>query len=315
MSFSSEIQWLRLSAMGSPCAVGYVDTVGIDREGFEADILGLVTGFERRYSRYRPESVISRINDQAAGEWVAIDPETEGIFALIDEAFRVTCGVFDPTALPLLRLWDHQKRHRRLPDATEIERARRLVGWDRIERRRGEIRLPQRGMGIDIGGIGKEYAVDRVVELSLTRGIDAVIVDFGQDVRVHGAPPEKGSWRIGLENPFKPGVCWAGLAMREGAVASSGSYYRNFVLDGRLFGHIIDPRTGYPVENDCRAVTVIAPTCSLAGVLSTTAFILGPEEGLRFLEKSDRAQGCLITGSGCLSTRKFEGYLIEPPVP
>src|SRR5205814_5918648 len=124
----------------------------------------------------------------------------------------------------------------------EIKAARELVGWRKLQRRKGGIFLPQEGMCLDLGGIGKEYAVDRVLTLALERGMENVLVDFGQDVRVHGQPPEKGAWHIGLEDPKSLGNCWTGVAVNNHAVDTSGDYVRKFVHVGRRNGHILDAR-------------------------------------------------------------------------
>ena len=307
-----DIQWLRFNAMGSPCEIGYVAPSDEQRRDFEADAVRWVRRFEARYSRYSPASLISRINDHAGGDWVDIDPETEAIFALVDEAHRITEGIFDPSSLPLLRIWDYKKVHDAIPDSDDINHARELMGWSRLERRSGSVRLPAKGMGIDVGGICKEYAVDQIVELALQRGIDRIIVNFGQDIRVQGDAPGTGGWRIGLENPFHPGTCWTALSLAGGAVASSGAYYRNVTLGGKEFGHMVDIRTGYPAKSCC-SVTTVASSCWFAGVLSTAAYILGPEEGLRLIERNPPVEACILTGSDCFSTGKFALQLVEQP--
>ena len=306
-----DIEWITFSAMGSPCAVGYVPVPDNERTGFESEIVKWVEDFETRYSRFSPTSLISRINAQAGRDWVEVDTETAQIFALVDQAYHMTDGVFDPSALPIIRIWDYKKKHNSIPDKHDVDRAQRLVGWNRLERRSESVRLPEKGMGIDVGGICKEYAVDKIVEMAALRGIDQIIVDFGQDVRVHGGAPQTGTWRIGLDNPFQTGSCWTGLSISDGAVASSGSYHRNFIHEGKTFGHILDPRTGYPVENSCRSVTVIASTCWFAGILSTAAFVLGPDEGIRLIENNGPVEGCIITDTDCFSTKGFETYLID----
>ena len=306
-----DIEWINFSAMGSPCAIGYVGSSDGDPQGFESEIVQWISNFEARYSRYCSISLISRINAQAGGAWVDVDQEAEAVFALVDRAYQITDGIFDPSALPLIQIWDYNKNRDEVPDDVEVARARHLVGWNRFERRSGSVRLPEKGMGIDVGGICKEYAVDRSVEMAAQRGFGQIIVDFGQDIRVAGEAPETGSWRIGLENPFQPGSCWTTLAIKDGAVASSGSYHRNFIHGGKTFGHILDPRTGYPVVNSCRSVTVTASACWFAGVLSTAAFILGPDEGIRLIENNGPVEGCILTDSECFSTKGFEAYLID----
>jgi thiamine biosynthesis lipoprotein len=228
---------------------------------------------------------------------------------MCQELYFFTRGAFDPTALPLIQLWNWKADPPVIPDAATISASRELVGWRKVQRRKGAIHLPQEGMCIDLGGIGKEYAVDRVVQLAQENGIPNVLVDFGQDVRVSGRPPGRPAWHIGLEDPQNPGNCWTGVAAQDTAVATSGDYLRRFEVNGRRYGHILDPRTGYPVNNGCRAVTVIAPTCTFAGALSTTAFVLGEQEGLKMIESYFGAEGCILTETTRHQTRRFNEYL------
>jgi len=220
----------------------------------------------------------------------------------------LTRGVFDPTATPLLRLWNWKAQPPIVPDGEAVRAALELVGWRKVERRPGGVFLPRKGMSIDLGGIGKEYAVDRVLGMALERGFVNVLVDFGQDVRVHGEPPERGAWHIGLDDPTRPGSCWTGVAVNNHAVATSGDYLRSFTADGRRYGHIIDPRDGYPVNNGCLAVSVIAPYCTLAGILSTSAFVLGPRDGLDVLRAAPGVEAAITTASGRVQTPRFYAY-------
>ncbi len=295
-------------ALGSQCRFLY-KTVSINSaEEFLRDVICWVNNFEARYSRYSPDSLISEINRNAGRKWTEIDAETDKIFALCDRAVSISNGCFDPSALPLIQLWDYKASRTTIPAPEAIDETLSLVGWVVIERRKGEICLPHKGMGIDIGGIGKEYMVDSVLTLALERGIDNILVDLGQDLRVHGEPPDGGPWRIGLEDPAEPDQCRSGVAVKDCAVATSGDYRRNFSLDGCRFGHIIDPRNGYPVSNNCLAVSVIAPLCTDAGILSTAAFILGPDMGLELIESQNNAEGCIVTAAGRLESSNFDRH-------
>jgi thiamine biosynthesis lipoprotein len=295
--------------MGTRCSVGFVAEDVCVASEFESSVLRWVKEFERRYSRFNPASLVSRINNSAGESWIEIDEEADEIFRLADQAYRLTDGVFDPSALPLVQVWDYTKKHAVLPDSAEIERARNFVGWNRIDRRPGHVRLAEKGMGIDLGGLCKEFAVDRISEMAGSFGINRIMVDLGQDIRVRGTAPEAGKWLVGLENPFRPGACWITAAINDCAVASSGAYFRSFTLAGKTFGHIIDPRTGYPADNECRSTTVIAPTCWFSGVLSTASFILGPALGIGLIQNSS-AEGCIITEDQCFSTINFGLYLV-----
>lgn len=276
---------------------------------FQREVVTWVANFEARYSRFIPDSLIGRINAAAGESWVETDSETDRLFALCEELFFFTRGSFDPTALPLMRLWNWKQQPPVLPAEEAIQSARSLVGWNKVQRRSGAIFLPQKGMALDLGGIGKEYAVDCVMNLALQRGIANVLVDFGQDVRVHGHALDKLHWLIGLDDALQPGRCWAGVAVNDHGVATSGDYLRHFQLNGRRYGHIIDPRTGYPTLNDCRAVSVVAPSCTIAGLLSTSVCLLGAKEGLRLIELHPGAAGAVTTDTTKLYTRNFHEYI------
>jgi thiamine biosynthesis lipoprotein len=299
---------LVFQAMNTVCRVTfYATNPGLARD-LQSEVLRWIAWFEARYSRFIPDSLISRINAAAGLHWVEVDEETDALFNLCQEMIFFTRGVFDPTALPLIRLWNWKVNPPAVPDAAAIKEAQALVGWRTVQRRKGAIFLPREGMCLDLGGIGKEYAVDRVIVLALQRGIDDVLVDFGQDVRVHGQPPEKGAWHIGLEDPKNPGHCWTGVAVTNHAVATSGDYLRHFMHGGRRYGHIIDPRNGYPVDNGTRSVSIIAPHCTFAGILSTSAFVLGPKEGMDLITLCPGAEGCIITENTRCPTKGFYAY-------
>ena len=297
-------------AMGTACQLQYSAPSAARGRQFRDQALRWLADFEARYSRYRPDSLIAQINAAAGGDWVPVDRETEGIFQLCDWYHWVTRGLFDPTALPLLQLWDYKRVPFAPPAPEAVAEARALLGWQRVERQPGAVRLPSAGMALDLGGIGKEYAVDRVCELARAAGLTHVLVDFGHDLRVFGAPPENGPWRIGLEDPNQPGQCWTGVAVTQHAVCSSGGYLRRATHEGRSFSHIVDPRTGAPVDNECRAVSVIAPTCTEAGILATAAFILGPTEGLALIDAHHHAEGCLVTERTRYLSRRFHEYML-----
>ena len=303
-----ELHKLTFRAMSTECRVHFHDVSAAAAQEFAREVVVWVAGFEARYSRFIPDSLIGRINAAAGNQWVEVDTEAERLLSFCNELVFLTRGAFDPTALPLLKLWNWKTRPPVVPDDETIRAARELVGWRKVQRRPGGIFLPVPGMCLDLGGIGKEYAVDCVVNLALKFSIRNLLVDFGQDVRVTGAAPGKTHWRIGLEDAHHPGQCWASVAVTDHAVASSGDYLRCYEINGRRYGHIVDPRTGYPVDNSCRAVSVIAPSCTIAGVLATTAFVLGPQEGLRLIETHQGAEGSITTDTTRFHTRRFHEY-------
>jgi thiamine biosynthesis lipoprotein len=302
---------LTFHAMGTRCRVSLVEPSRAASNAFLDQLLNWVAGFEAKYSRFIDSSLIGRINAAAGQHWVEIDADTERLFAMCSELHFFTRGAFDPTALPLIRLWNWKANPLVVPSAETIRITSELVGWNKVQRRAGAIFLPRAGMCLDLGGIGKEYAVDMAMTLAEQHGVANLLVDFGQDIRVRGNPPGRPAWHIGLEDPKSPGNCWGSVALQDQAVASSGDYLRHFMHEGRRYGHIIDPRDGYPVNNGCLSVSVVAPTCTIAGVLSTTAFILGPKEGFQLIQSYHGAAGAVITEQGSHITPRLYEYLLQ----
>ena len=300
---------LDFRAMSTQCQIKLHGVSAAVARDFQRDAVTWVAQFEARYSRFIADSLIGRINAAAGEQWVETDPETDRLFNLCQELFFFTRGSFDPTALPLIKLWNWKANPPVIPDDADIQSARELVGWNKIQRRAGGIFLPQTGMALDLGGIGKEYAVDCVINMAIQRGIPDVLVDFGQDVRARGHAPDKKFWWIGLDDAAAPGKCWGGVAITDHAVATSGDYLRNFKFNGRRYGHILDPRTGYPALNDCRAASIIAPSCTIAGLLSTSVCILGAKDGLQLVELHPGAAGAVTTETIKLYSRKFHEYI------
>ncbi|HZZ56582.1 MAG TPA: FAD:protein FMN transferase [Opitutaceae bacterium] len=303
---------LSFPALGTQCEVQYfAPEGGAQAAAFEQRVVAWVQAFERKYSRFRDDSLISRINAAAGAEWVAVDAEAEQLFLLCDTVYRMTQGAMDPTALPLLRLWNYKVQPATLPAPEAIAAARAKVGWPRVRREPGRVFLPEPGMALDLGGFGKEFAVDQVAMLAPACRIPAALVDFGHDLRAVGVPPGRPAWHVGLEDPHQPGKSSGSIALFGGrGVASSGDYIRHFFHGGRRYGHIVDPRSGYPVANGCDQATVIAGTCLQAGVLSTTAFILGIPAGADYIQGFPGAEGLLVGTQGRAQTRGFFNYVV-----
>lgn len=307
---SGDFHRLGFRAMGTECRIDFAAASVAVAHEFRKFILDWLAGYESRFSRFVPDSLISRINQSAGRHAVEIDAEAESLFKLCDWYHWLTKGVFDPSTLPTQLLWDYHRPRAELPSDNDVKTAKALTNWRAIERKPGSVYIPIEGMAIDLGGIGKEYAVDRTVEMARERGIANILVDFGHDLRVSGSPPEGGPWRIGLEDPRDTGKCWGGVALSDRAVCSSGNYLRFVEIDGRRYGHIVDPRIGLPVANSTLSATAIAATCTEAGILSTVAFILGGNDGVEFIRMSPQAEGCVWMEQGCIATGGFQSYVI-----
>lgn len=287
-------------AMGSPCRIH------AERRARETDhaidaAIEEVRRIERKYSRYRPDSVVTRINELAgSGRMLELDTETCDLIDFAAAAHDAGGGGFDLTTGVLRRAWDF--RSGELPDPMAVSALMPLVGWHQVMWKRPGIRLPRAGMEIDLGGIGKEYAVDRAATLLAEAGIGAALVNLGGDLRAVGRRDDGRPWRLGIAHPRAEGESIAGVSLSEGALATSGDYERFIELDGRRYCHILDPRTGWPVEG-WQSISVVAPACLAAGTLTTIAMTMGGQapaflrsQGLAFLAID--ASGQRFTGAG-----------------
>jgi len=300
---------IRCRAMSTPVNLAFVTPAASVAEEFQRSAIDWIARFESRYSRFLPESIVGQINAGGGGDWLELDEDADRLLSICGEMHRLTRGVFDAAALPLLRIWDWKTDPPRIPSESAILAALEISGWHKVQRRPRGIRLPIAGMGIDLGGIGKEFAVDQLVSMARERGISDLMIDIGQDIRVVGHPPGKDAWYIGLEEPDHPGNCWTALRLTDQAVATSGDYFRSFKIGEKRYGHILDPRTGLPVSNSCQSVSVIAPNCVLAGILSTAGFILGAGQGLELIREQRGVEACITTENARHQTRRFSSYV------
>jgi FAD:protein FMN transferase len=239
-----------------------------------------VRRIEQKYSRYRADSIVSRINAAAgADEAVPVDAETASLLDFAAELHRWSDGLFDITSGVLRRAWDF--RAGRVPEPAQLQPLLPLIGWSQVEWAAGRIRLPRAGMELDFGGFGKEYAADRAAAVLAAAGQRHGFVNLGGDIRVLGPRADGQAWRFGIQHPRQAEGTIASVEMHDGALASSGDYERFFERDGRRYCHILDPRTGWPVST-WASVSVVAPACVAAGALSTIAMLKG-EQALAFL--------------------------------
>lgn len=239
---------------------------------------------EQRYSRYRSDSIVARINAAAGQEPVACDAETLSLLQFADQMYRQSDGLFDITSGVLRRAWNFKQA--RLPDAAEIDVLLPLIGWSRVEREGERVRLPEPGMELDFGGFGKEYAADRAAALLQQRGVAHGYVNLGGDIRAMGPRPDGSAWQIGIQHPRQRGQLLATQQLATGGLATSGDYERYIDIGGQRYCHVLHPRTGWPVQH-WQTVSVTAPLAVLAGCICTIA-MLKQAQGLAFLQ----ASGC-----------------------
>ena len=242
------------------------------RRGADAAIAD-VQRIEAKYSRYRNDSVVARINREAGRAEIPIDPETAALLRYADQCYRLSGTLFDITSGALRRAWDFRRTPPRLPTGSELEAAVSAIGWCNVEWSEHAIRLPRPGMEIDFGGICKEYAADRMATVCLEHGLDHVLVNLGGDVRAAGPQQDGAPWRIGIRHPRQAGEVIATVELVAGALATSGDYERFFEIDGCRYCHLLNARTGWPVRY-WQSISVVAPLCVVAGSCSTIAMLL-----------------------------------------
>ncbi len=287
MALATDPRRCLFQAMASPCEIrldqpqarAQVDT---SREQAFAQAVAEVRRIEARYSRYREDSVISRINACAGtGEAIEVDDETAGLLNFAAALHEDSEGRFDVTSGVLRRAWDFSAGTPPQPD--HLASLMTLVGWRHVQWDGRHIGLSQAGMQLDFGGIGKEYAADRAASLLQGLGFGQGFVNLGGDIRVVGPRPDGQPWRFGIQHPRQPQSLIAHIEVGQGALTTSGDYERFLVHDGRRYGHILDARTGWPVQH-WQSVSVVAPACVAAGALSTVA-MLHEADGLDFLRE------------------------------
>ncbi|MGO9487012.1 MAG: FAD:protein FMN transferase [Rhodomicrobium sp.] len=264
--------------------------------------IGEVERIERTYSRYRQDGIVHAINEAAeAGGTIGVDGETADLIDTAFEAYRLSDGLFDITSGVLRELWNN--RTEALPGAAGIEGVLSRIGLHKVFWRRPELTFTLPRMQIDLGGIGKEYAADRAAEICRSLGVQHGMVNLGGDIAIIGPHPGGEPWRIGVRDPKALETAIATLFVSSGGVATSGDYERYWVIEGRRFGHILNPLTGWPASG-LSSVTVGAQTCLAAGLYSTIAMLKGVS-GPRWL----REQGIVhvfVDASGRLDLSGIE---------
>jgi thiamine biosynthesis lipoprotein len=263
----------RFVAMASPCEV-LIEEAPADLARQLLDVVASEAWrIERKFSRYRSDSAVQRINERAGSETV-VDEESANLLDFAATLTRLSEGAFDITSGVLRKAWTFDGGDS-VPSQVQIDALLERVGWSRVEWRRPMLKLAA-GMQIDLGGIGKEYAVDSAADRveKIAPGLSCLI-NFGGDVAVRHARRDGKAWRVGIESCARAGTAQRVVQLSRGALATSGDSRRFVFRDGHRYSHILDARTGWPVRNAPRSITVAADTCTQAGTLTTLAMLQG----------------------------------------
>jgi len=271
---------IQFNAMASPCEV----IVQTKDKALALKIGNVVTKevwrIEDKFNRYDKDSLCSLINTNA-GKAVGIDEETFQLLTFADQCYQLSDGLFDISSGVLRKVWRFQSRnnhHIKFPSQTLINTVFPYVGWHKIHFDRQKITLAK-GMEIDFGGIGKEYAVDRSIILVKQLTHQPILVNLGGDLAVTGPRDNNQTWQVAIENPDIDSHLNNNadmiVALQSGALATSGNAKRYLIENGIRYGHILNAKTGWPITKAPRSITVVAPQCIQAGILATLALLQG----------------------------------------
>lgn len=290
----------------------------VDRVILEKDIAAILETVNAQMSTYRPDSELSRFNNGAAISRAEVSPDT---LAVVDEALRVSRlsgGAFDPTIGPLVELWGFGPggRPQAVPSRPRIEATLPATGYHHVRtaasppalgKNRGDVR-------VDLSGIAKGFGVDKIAEHLERIGVDYYLVDIGGELRGRGYNARGSVWRVGIEKPAIMGTPQRVVRIGGQGLATSGDYRIFFERHGQRYSHILDARSGRPVDHGLASVTVVAPTAMEADALSTALMVLGPEAGLELARREGISAFFIARkGDGFVETAspEFAKYLVS----
>lgn len=262
-------------AMASPCSLLAEVESAEEARRLLAIARAEALRIEAKFSRYRTDNILHRIHT-SAGQPLEVDDETAQLLDYAAHCHTLSEGRFDVTSGVLRQVWRFDGSDR-LPSAEAVIALLPRIGWAKISWQRPRLVVPP-GMEIDLGGIGKEYVVDRSALLLAAETDASLLINYGGDLFATGPRADGRSWRVGLDDPTATGKRSRGeLEIHRGAIATSGDARRYLLKGGIRYSHILDPRTGWPVPDAPRSVTVVADTCLEAGMLATFAVLMGSE--------------------------------------
>lgn len=261
------------------------------------DVFVLLKEIENDMSINIEDSEVIRINKSAGKSYVKVSPETYYVIERGKYYSELSEGRFDISIGPLVKLWGIGTNAPKVPTQVEIEKELSKVDYTNILLNESDksIMLAKEGMIIDLGGIAKGYAADVVADYLKSKDIHNAIIDLGGNILALGGNGRADFWNIGLQNPFEARNKHLGiLKVKDKTIVTSGVYERNFTEKGKTYHHILDPFTGYPVENSLMSVSIIADKSIDADGLSTTVFALGLEKGAEIIKSLDGVDAIFV---------------------
>ncbi len=281
--------------LGTVCKITIYDYPS--EEAFSA-AFERIKEIENHMSLHTNSSEIALVNANAGKEAVQVSGDTFAVIERALEIARLSQGAFDPTIAPLVQAWDIGGENARRPPDEEIASLLPLVDYTKVilDADTLEVYLPEEGMALDLGGIAKGYAADEVKQILLDYGVNKAIVNLGGNVLTLGKKPDGTLWRIGIQDPEDGRGAYVMIVeLDDTSLVTSGPYERFLELDGETYHHILDTKTGYPVESDFTSVSIISQSSFLADALSTSVYALGYEKGMDLINSLEGVQAVFFT--------------------
>jgi len=280
--------------------INTITLYGVDRHRAETLLdyaERLVAHYEGIFSKTMPGSEIYKINNRTQSE-IEVSAEVRHLVERSLQMSRLTDGLFDITIEPISALWNFSGEDRFVPEYSAIAKAMQGVGFENVMLTENTIIFKDSRTRLDLGAVAKGFIADRIGSYFAENGVERAIINLGGDILTIGGRTNTEPWRIGVRNPADLGELSGTLMVRGRAVASSGVYERQFETGGRVYHHILNPRTGYPVQTDLASVTIVADTALEGDLLSTAALLLGLDDGILLIESIEGVEGVFITDDG-----------------
>ncbi len=283
--------------------LGTVCTVNLYDKGTSKiydEVFSRLRELESILSANRDDTNVAEINAQAGIMPVKAAAET---LEILEEGLafaKLSGGKLDPSVGPLVKAWNIGTEYAAVPSPQALKEAISLIDWKSIvvDRAAGTVYLPKKGMKLDLGAIAKGYAADEAARIVKSHGIKKAIIDLGGNILAIGEKSADKPWKIGIRNPeTDEGGSALSIEVVDKAIVTSGVYERYFIENGKRYHHILDPFTGYPEDNGLLSVSIVTARSIDADALSTTTFLLGPEEGMRLVENTEGVEAIFIDTS------------------
>lgn len=279
----------RGQTMGTIYSIKYLDE---EQRNFKQGVDSLLNVFNQSLNHYLPNSEISQFNRQDTFYFKL--PYFHPVLEASKEVYEKTSGAFDPTVAPLVNAWGFGPDTTTTPSSAKVDSLLQYIGFDKIKFTKEYVTKTKPGVQLNFSAIAKGYGVDVVASFLAEKGIKNLMVEIGGEVVARGINAQGDVWRIGINNPDKPGELTSAIALENQAIATSGDYLNFYEKDGKRYAHTLNPKTGYPVEHTALSVSVIADDCMTADAYATAFMVLGVEKAKEILENNPSLDAYII---------------------